>query len=479
MKPLTINEIAKAIGGKLNNPENNPKMGETLINGISFDTREDLKGKLFVPLKGANADGHKFLQQAIEKGANCVLSQEPTDIPTAIIVDNTLKALANLAEYYRNLFNIKVVAITGSSGKTSAKDMVAAVLAEKFNVVKTEGNFNNEIGLPMTIFNINDTTEIAVLEMGMNNRHEIHRLSKIARPDMAIITNIGTAHIENLGSQEEIFKAKSEIMDFLASDGKIFLHGDDEFLSRYKDRNDVIFYGRSDFNAYRPENEVNHGLDGSSYTIKLNHTANPNNGQTAEIRINSPGTHMVLNSLAAVAVGDYMGLTAAQIASGLARFKLSDMRMALIKTKSGINIIADCYNANPDSMRAALAVLAQAGGPQKEGRTIAVLGDMRELGEISQEKHFEIGQEAARLPIDKIICIGTESRAIHEGAESYKGNSTYFKNSVCFKNSIYFKNKEEFIASISGITFKPGDTVLVKASRGLKFEEIVKTLEEI
>jgi UDP-N-acetylmuramoyl-tripeptide--D-alanyl-D-alanine ligase len=245
-------------------------------------------------------------------------------------------------------------------------------------------------------------------------------------------------------------------MDFLAADGRIFLHGDDEFLSRYKSRPDVIFYGRSDFNAYRPLNEQSFGLDGSSYEVKL--CGSQNGGRMA----NSPGAHMVLNSLAAVAVGDYLEMTASQIAAGLAKLQLSSMRMAQSVTKSGFNLIADCYNANPDSMRAALAVLAQA-----EGYKVAILGDMRELGEISREKHFEIGVLAAGLDIDKIICVGKESYAIYEGFESIRGENS--------GNAMYFENKEKFVAP----AFKPGDTILVKASRGLKFEEIVKTLEEI
>ncbi|MDR2167191.1 MAG: UDP-N-acetylmuramoyl-L-alanyl-D-glutamate--2,6-diaminopimelate ligase [Clostridiales bacterium] len=456
MKPLMIEEIARAVGGRLNKPE----IGDLFVRGVSFDSREIAPGDLFVALKGERADGHEFLTHATEAGAICALSQVETDAP-AIIVDDTMAALAALAEYYRGLFDIKVIGITGSSGKTSAKDMVAAVLATRFNVVKTMGNFNNEIGLPMTIFRINEATEVAVLEMGMNNRHEIHRLGKIARPDLAVITNIGVAHIENLGSQEEIFKAKSEIMDFLAADGRIFLYGDDEFLMRYREREGAIFYGRNARNSYRPENERAEGLGGSTYKITLS------GGEKATINVPTAGRHMVTNSLAAVAIGDYLGLSGEEIARGLANFQPSGMRMDIIETKSGLRIIADCYNANPDSMKAALEVLALA-----EGETTAILGDMFELGEDSAELHYKTGREAARLCIGTIICVGKEARALYDGAlaERDKGAST--------SEIIYFGSKEALIEHAPRV-ITPGGTVLVKASRGMRFEEIINCLERL
>ena len=450
MKPLKVEEVARAVGGVLNNP----KIGQELICGVSFDTRDDLKNKLFVAFKGQNVDGHDFLHYANEMGAVCGLSQRET-CADAIIVPDTGKALADLAHYYLSLFDVKVVGITGSSGKTSTKDMVAAVLSEKYNVVKTKGNFNNEIGLPITIFNITEDTEVAVLEMGMNNRHEIHRLSKIANPHMAIITNIGTAHIENLGSQEEIFKAKSEIMDFLAADGPLFLHGDDKFLQRHKDRLQVVFYGHGGHNHYKIEDETPLGLKGSTYKTTLKY------GENLEIFVPTPGGHMVLNSLAAVAVGDYMGLTPAQIARGLANFKITGMRMEILETKS-LKIIADCYNANPASMKAALEVLAA-----ENGQKVAILGDMFELGENSAVMHGEVGEVAANLPISTLITIGSHSDAI-----SHAARGASFKGKI-----LHFQNKEDFLGQIRHI-INAGDIVLVKASRGMQFEKIVSFLEE-
>jgi len=454
MKPLKLSEIAQAVGGRLNNPAK----AETTICGVHFDTRQDVRGKLFVAIKGV-MDGHDFIENAIADGAVCVLSEKETDA-TAIIVQDTMTALGELAAYYRGLFDVKIVGITGSCGKTSCKDMIASVLGERLNVVKTQGNFNNEIGMPLTIFNITDETDVAVLEMGMNHRWEIHRLSKIARPDVCVITNIGLAHIENLGSQEEIFNAKSEIMDFMNPNGQVFLHGDDEFLIRYKDRQNVTFYGHDAHNSYRPENERDEGLDGTTYTTKLK------NGENFEVFVPLPGGHMVTNSLAAVAIGDYFGLDGKQIAAGLENFRPTGMRMDIFDTPSGIKVIADCYNANPTSMRAALEVLAKA-----DGDTVAILGDMFELGEDSKQLHHDLGCDAARLCLDMIICVGVDAEAMYEGA--YSQSSRGASNSQI----MYFQNKDSLIEHIERIV-KAGDTVLVKASRGMQFEEIVRKLSE-
>ncbi|MDR2183931.1 MAG: UDP-N-acetylmuramoyl-tripeptide--D-alanyl-D-alanine ligase [Clostridiales bacterium] len=453
MKPLKISEVAEAVGGRINNPE----IADRLIIGVSFDTREAMHDMIFVPLKGKNTDGHNFLHEAMKCGAACVFSEIETYVD-AIMVKDAAQALKDLAEYYRSLFDVKVVGITGSNGKTSTKDMVAAVLAEKYNVVKTIGNFNNEIGLPTTIFNIDDDTDVVVLEMGMNHRGEISRLSKIARPDYAIITNIGVAHIENLGSQEEIFKAKSEILDYLAPGGKVYLSGDDNFLARYRDRKNFVFYGYGLRNTYRANEIEGNSLDSSQYAVLLK------DGRTLEVYVPTPGKHMVMNSLAAVAVGEEMGLAPAQIADGIKKFKSSGMRMNVIETNGGMRVIDDCYNASPDSVKAALEVLLQA-----TGNTMAILGDMLELGEQSYDMHFDIGAEAARLCIDTIICVGENSEATYEGAYSE------FRSGASNSQIIYFNSKHDCMAQLDAFV-KPGDTILVKASRGMRFEDIVRKL---
>ncbi|MCL2753627.1 MAG: UDP-N-acetylmuramoyl-tripeptide--D-alanyl-D-alanine ligase [Defluviitaleaceae bacterium] len=456
MKPLKIIDIARAVGGELNNPA----IAEDYISGVSFDTRSIKKGMLFVPLKGAR-DGHEFLQTAINAGAVCVFSEQPTDL-CAIYVDDAKKAMGDLAHYYIGLFpELKVIGITGSSGKTSTKDMVAAVLSQKYNVVKTIGNFNNDIGMPITIFDIDETTQVAVLEMGMNNRHEITRLSLIARPDIAIITNIGVAHIENLGSREEIFNAKSELFDGLKSSGIAILHGDDDFLPRHRDRGDVIYYGVSPLSSYAPQNAADNGLDGFSYDVMLK------SGEKISVCVPSPGYHMLTNSLAAVACGEHLGLTPAQIVAGIAAYKPTGMRMDIRRAVCGARIIADCYNANPDSMKAALEVLSA-----ENDTTIAILGDMRELGENSKAMHYEIGKAAVRLGIDIIVCIGEDAKHIYEGAryENRLGDTA--------SQILHCGNKEEFFAMTNNL-IAGGTTVLVKASRGMRFEEIVEHLEKI
>jgi len=454
MKPLKISEVAKAVGGTINNPD----IADKLIVGVSFDTREAMDDMIFVPLKGENTDGHNFLHEAMKCGAVCVFSEVETYID-AIMVEDAAQALKDLAEYYRSLFDVKVVGITGSNGKTSTKDMIASVLAEKYNVVKTIGNFNNEIGLPTTIFNIDENTDVIVLEMGMNHSGEISRLSKIARPDYAVITNIGVAHIENLGSQEGIFKAKSEILDYLAPNGKVYLCGDDNFLTRYRDRRSYIFYGYGMRNSYRATDIDGGGLDSSMYTVTLK------NGETLEAYLPTPGRHMVLNSLAAIAIGEEFGLTAAQIAEGIKKFKSSGRRMNVIETNGGMRVIDDCYNASPDSMKAALEVLIQA----QDGNTIAILGDMLELGESSYDMHFDVGAEAAKLCIDTIICVGEASEATYEGAYNA------FRDGGSNSQIIYFGSKDDCMAQLDAFV-KPGDTILVKASRGMRFEDIVSKL---
>ena len=456
MKPLKLSEIAAAVGGELNQS----LLADTLCYGVSFDTRSIEKGMLFVPIRGVR-DGHDFLAQAVEKGAVCVFSEIETNLPT-IYVKDAKRAMGDLAAHYIGLFpHLKVVGITGSCGKTSTKDMIGAVCSQVFNIVKTIGNFNNDIGMPITIFDIDEDTEVAVLEMGMNNRHEISRLSKIARPDIAVITNIGVAHIENLGSREEIFNAKSELFDGLKPNGAAFLHGDDDFLPRHKSRENTWFYGDCALSSYIPQNVVDNGLDGHNYDVVLR------SGEKVSICVPAPGLHMLTNSLAAVAVGEHLGMTGEEIAAGIAAYKPTGMRMDVRKNPSGMRIIADCYNANPDSMLAALEVLAAEKSDRGAKGVVAVLGDMRELGEDCAKMHYQIGEKAAKLGIDKIVAIGQQG-AVHifRGAADARAHA------------IHFDTKENFLRKAQSL-LSPEDTVLVKASRGMRFEDIVEFLEKI
>ncbi|MCL2415329.1 MAG: UDP-N-acetylmuramoyl-tripeptide--D-alanyl-D-alanine ligase [Defluviitaleaceae bacterium] len=397
MKSINLEMAALAMGGVLNwtNLSNVP------IAGASFDSREDQTGKIFFAIRGKR-DGHRYMAEAINKGAICAVSQIQTDLP-AIIVPDTLWAMGDFAQFYLSQLKATVIGITGSNGKTTVKDMVAAVLSRKYRVAKTLGNYNNHLGLPMTIFNMDENTEIAVLELGMNHRGEIYRLSEICKPKYVVITNIGTAHIENLGSQEEIFAAKSEILDFWDERGKVFLKGDDVFLREYKGRKNYRFFGVKNDNDYMATEIKSYGLD-SEFTLKTKE------GIEQEIKLSIPGEHMAINALAACALGLEFGIAPHEIAETLADFMPSDRRMNIIDV-DGVTIIDDSYNASPDSMRAAIDVLAKI-----SGRKIAILGDMFELGDLSHDFHYDIGVYAVKKGINLIIAIGENARYIYAGA---------------------------------------------------------------
>ncbi len=455
MKSLLLDEVLQAVNGTLVN-----KKEDITILNVSTDSRNIADGDLFIPIKGENFDGHKFILSAFEKGAVCALSQVDVDTDrTYIKVDDTKKALADLAEYYGSLFNIPVVAVTGSVGKTTTKDIIYSVLKQKFNAIKTEGNFNNEIGVPLTIFRIEEDTEAAVIEMGMNHFNEIHNVCKIGRPDVAVITNVGYSHIENLGSREGILKAKCEIFDFLKDGGLKVLNGDDDMLITLKGKEkDTCFYGMENKECdFFADNVVEKGIDGISCDI---HKGN----ESFSVDIKIPGKHMVLNALSATAVGDYLGLSFEQIKKGIESFEPTKMRMDIIKTDD-YTIINDVYNANPVSMMAGIDVLAKS-----EFRKVAILGDMFELGDFAPKLHFEVGEYTVEKNIDVIICIGEISENLYKGALDRAS-----KENIKTDNIFYFKTQEDFFDKMDSI-LKKEDIILVKASRGMKFE---KTIEKI
>ena len=454
MKKLTLLEIAKAVGGELSNKE----FENNTIDSITTDTRKIKKGDLFIPLKGDNFDGHNFIDKAFESGAYCSLSSEKIESEKPIIyVSDTRKALRDLAEYYLSLFDIPVVGITGSVGKTTTKDMIASVLTQKYNVLKTEGNFNNEIGLPLTVFNVTEDTEVVVLEMGMNSFGEIHNLSKIARPDIAVITNVGVSHIENLGSREGILKAKCEIFDYMKKDGTAVLNIDNDMLSTLEGKTEfkVLWYGVENKKDIYADNIVKNGIESISCDI---HTAS----ESFNVCIPIPGEHMVLNAMSSTLVGKLLGLTTNEIKRGIEEFVPTKMRMAVTKTEKGTTIINDVYNANPVSMKSGIDVLSGA-----SGETVCVLGDMFELGDYAEKMHYEVGKYASQKNIDKIICIGTISKAMYKGALDNGGNA------------FYFETQDEFIEKGIENLIKEGDTVLVKASRGMHFEKTVDKIQEV
>jgi UDP-N-acetylmuramoyl-tripeptide--D-alanyl-D-alanine ligase len=447
---LSVKEIVKACGGKLISGDES-----VVINGISTDTRTIKEGMLFIPLRGESFDGHKFIDKAIESGATAVITEEDKSygVP-AVKVEDTRLAMGQIAGYYKAKLNIPVVAITGSVGKTTTKDIVASVLAQHFNVYKTQGNLNNDIGVPLTIFSLEKEHTAAVIEMGMNHFGEIRYLTNIVQPDIAVITNVGVSHIENLGSREGILKAKCEIFEGLKKGGKAIVNGDNDMLATLSDSYDGFkltkFGTDSSFDIYA-DNIVEKGLDGIDCTIHYG-------SEVFDVSIHIPGKHMVSNALAAAAAGFALGMSAEEIKAGIESFEPTKMRMDIIKS-NGLTIINDVYNSNPVSAMAAVDVLASA-----SGKKCAVLGDMFELGEFAPKLHYDLGKYTAEKNIDEIVCIGEISKNMYEGARSVREGNVH-----------YFATQEEFFESLDDI-INGEMTVLVKASRGMKFEKTTDKL---
>lgn len=456
MKYMSLQEIATACGGTYFGDKNKLSLE---VSGVAIDSRKVEKDFLFVAIKGARVDGHDFIPQVMENGALCALSEKDLGdvLFSYILVESCEQALKDIAEHYRLALDIKVVGITGSVGKTSTKEMIASVLQQKYSVLKTEGNFNNEIGLPLTIFNIRKEHEVAVLEMGINEFEEMHRLAKVARPDICVITNIGICHLENLIDRDGVLRAKTEMFDFMRDGGEIFLNGDDDKLITVENVKGVspVFFGLSEQHPYYADNIHSLGLKGTSCTLHL-----PN--ETVEATIHLPGKHMVYNALAGACVGYSLGLTTKEIQKGIESLLPVSGRNNLIETKN-LLIIDDCYNANPVSMKASLDVLSNA-----LGRKVAILGDMGELGEDEKALHYGVGAYAAQKGIDLICCIGTLAQEFVSGAKSIDSNSEI----------LYFATKEKFLSQLNVIV-KEDDTILVKASHSMEFPKIVEALQKL
>ena len=451
MKNMTLANIAACCGGTYIGDEN---IKNTEVTGIAIDSRKVKRGGLFIPIKGERVDGHDFIPAVIKDGALATLSEKELDAPEFpyILVESTLDALKKIAAFYRQTLGIKVVGITGSVGKTSTKEMIASVLKEKFSVHKTAGNFNNEIGLPLTIFDITEQHEIAVLEMGISDFGEMHRLAEIANPDICVITNIGLCHLENLGSRDGILKAKTEVFDHLRGEGIVILNGDDDKLSTITSVHGrkPVFYGREHGDVYATD-ITTLGMEGIRMVLHLHE-------QSREVTIPIAGEHNVYNALAAACVGDACGMDIDMICKGIATVETISGRSNLIE-KNGVTIIDDCYNANPISMRASIDVLSQAAG-----RKIAVLGDMGELGTDEKELHANVGSYVAEKQIDKLCCTGELSKELAQAAKDAGAKE------VC-----YFSTKEDLVEALKK-DIKKGDTLLVKASHFMQFPKIVEAL---
>ncbi len=451
MISFNCTELVEAVGGRL-------LWGETSMtfNGVTTDSRKVTKNSLFIPLIGEKFDGHDYIEQCFNAGASvCLTSKLLPQVSgcAAVFVSDTAKALRDLAAWHRKKFNLPVVGITGSVGKTSTKDMVSCVLSQQYKVLKTQGNFNNEIGLPLTVFNIDNSHEAAVIEMGMSGFGEISRLTAIAKPHIAIITNIGVSHIEKLGSQEGILKAKLEILEGLDKDGLVILNGDDPLLSSLKGKLPfrTVFYGMNSVSDYTALNYQTMGEQGTNFEIKINNCM-------YSVEIPVPGIHNVYNALAAISVGIEMKIPMEVIVNGIKQFSPGNMRQSIIN-HNGIKIINDAYNASPQSMQAAINVLEEI---SSGSRSIAVLGDMFEMGDMSKDLHYSVGDFIKNKKINYLVTVGHDSRMISQ-AVADSGN--------CEIKLHHFENNQEALKYIMGIA-TPGTYILIKGSRGMKMEEI-------
>lgn len=453
MKYMTITNIASSCNGTLYNCDN---ILDLPVTGITIDSRNISKDFLFVPMVGARVDGHDYISQVMEMGALCTLSEKVLDnIDTPyILVESCSQALKDMAKFYRKKLDVKVVGITGSVGKTSTKEMVASILSQKYNVLKTAGNYNNEIGLPLTIFNLREEHDVAVLEMGISEFEEMSRLTDVASPDIAIITNIGACHLETLIDLEGVLRAKSEIFESMNQDSSIILNGEDQMLSTVGDIHGKapLFFGL-DSNKYCYASSIeNMGLDGTKCTIHIE-------DKTITPIISIPGEHMVLNALAGAIAGHKLGLTSDEITAGINALVPVSGRNNIIKTNN-YTIIDDCYNANPVSMKASLDVLNTA-----TTRKIAILGDMGELGANEIAMHEEVGEYLSTLELDALYCIGDLSINI--------ANKALALDAPC--DICYFPCKEDFISKMDELLIT-GDTVLLKSSNFMKFNQLVELL---
>lgn len=454
MKNMTLCNIAKAVNGTLINGE---AVKDIEAAGMVLDSRKVEKDYVFIAAKGERVDGHSFIEDVFAKGALAVICQTPPKNPKGayILVNDSFQALKDAAAFYREQLNIKVVGVTGSVGKTSTKEFIASVLETHFTVLKTEGNFNNEIGLPLTVLKICDDVEVAVLEMGISDFGEMHRLSAIAKPNVCVITNIGQCHLENLGTRDGILQAKTEIFDFMKADGSTCINGDDDKLATINEvrGKKPVTFGKDESNDIYASDYHNKGLSGSDIVI---HYA----GQSFKVSIPLPGEHMIYNALAATAVGKVFGLSDKEIKAGIEAVKPVGGRSHIIQ-EDKLTIIDDCYNANPVSMKAAIDLLSMA-----NTRKVAILGDMFELGDNEKNMHEEVGSYAAYKNTDVLICVGKLSRYMYEGAKEIKDSK-----SKCY----YFETKNELNEHLKELLCER-DTVLVKASHGMHFEELVEIL---
>ena len=467
MNDIYVKDVIRLCNGELICGNENE-----VLDNYTKDTKEVKEGDTFVGFKGENSDGSMFYKKALGNGAKvCILRKESVEHEidkeslekkykdrTIVLVENTTRAIQKLASYKRSLYDIPVIGITGSVGKTSTKDIVASVLSKKFNVLKTLGNFNSQIGLPLTLLRLKEHNAM-VVEMGMNDLGEIKKLSQIAKPTVAIITNVGTAHIGSLGSRENILKAKLEILEGLSQNGTLIINNDNDLLHKWKKEENTKKYNIETFGINNKSDlmpyDISFSKNGSKYKVEVD-------GKVYDVSISVGGEHFVLNSLCAIAVGRLFKIEMEDILEGIKSFELTKRRMQIEQSKEGVTIINDAYNANLDSMKAAIDYLGMINVKKK----IAVLGDMLELGEFSKELHEKVGEIVYKNNIDILITVGCTSKHIAKKAQSCGMNE---------KNIYTCENNNEAIELIKGLS-KNGDAVLLKASNGMNFEQIFQNI---
>ena len=448
MTPCTAREICAAVGGTLLQDSGAP------VTGVTTDSRAVQPGQLFIPLVGERFDGHAYINKALEGGAaGCLTAREPeTLLPGKLYIQvaDTRLALKALASWYRDKFDLPVVQVTGSAGKTTTKEMIASVLSQRYNTLRTEGNFNNDIGAPLTLLRLMPEHQAAVIETGMNHFGEIRYLGEMVRPDIAVITNVGDAHIENLGNTRQgILRAKCEIFENLTPEGVAVLNGDDELLNTVTLPQTILRCGVGDGCGVRVTDIDDRGLEGVACTVTIE-------GEHYWLTTSAPGRYMIYPVAMAAAIGRRLGLTREEIAAGVAAYTTVGSRMHLIRLPGERLVIDDCYNANPQSMAEGLRMLAASPAQHR----VAVLGDMGELGQLTAQAHRDMGALTRRLGLTA-VAVGEKMHALTETDTQAQ----------------WFATVEEAMPAIRQL-FTPGTAVLVKASHAMHFERIVKELEK-
>ncbi len=449
MKSFTLEEIALSCSGKFVGSESDRKIE---ITSVERDSRQIKDGSLFLAIKGERVDGHDYIEKCFESGAVCAICEKAPGNPTKpyILVDSTLEAVKKIAKAYREKFDIPVVGVSGSVGKTSTKEMLYAVLSQKYKTHKTQGNLNNELGVPLTLLSMPEDTQAAVIEMGISDFGEMTRLSEMVQPTICVLTIIGCCHLENLGDRDGVLKAKTEMFKFARNNAEFILNGDDDKLFTVADVNGKkpIFFGFASDNDYYAEDIENNGEGGISCTLCFEN-------KRLAVTIPAIGSYMVSNALAAVAAGRLLGLSDEQLISGVQSYKTVGSRANVINTDK-IRIIDDCYNANPTSVKASIDTLVNF-----SGRKVAILGDMKELGADELKLHLETGKYAKEKGVDLVIAAGPLAAELAKGADGE-----------------WFETVEQVKSAISAL-INEGDTVLVKASHSMHFEEITEFLKSL